>query len=229
MKELEVKRTMRKKQPKFIRHDTKHKKLAKIWRKPKGLHNKVGDNRRGYLTKMSTGWQTPRAVRGMTLAGLLPTRVVRVEELTDLDAKKHCVVVGKVGGKRRIAIIEAASKAGLTIMNGSLDTVKELQEKFEQQTKEKKERSAEKEKKAKAAAAKEKESLEDKAKEEAKTAEKKEEKPTPKKETPKAGPAEKKATPKAEEKEKAPKESKDTAQKPEEKKAAEKQTPKEKQ
>ena len=54
---------MKKKKPKFIRQDA-HKKgrLAKKWRKPKGLQSKMRLCKKGYRKRISKGYKSPKEV-----------------------------------------------------------------------------------------------------------------------------------------------------------------------
>ncbi len=147
---LDVKANLKKKQPKFIRQDAhKKSKLASKWRKPTGLHNKIGDNRKGYRKHLKGGYQTPVVVRGQTKDGLFPVIVTSVN-FEDFDPKVHTLVVsGKLGGKKKAVVIEAGLKAGFTFLNASKERADKIKADFEAQSKSKKERDQEREKKQK--------------------------------------------------------------------------------
>ena len=156
---------------KFIRQDAhKRKKLAKKWRKPIGLHNKMGDNRRGYRKPLKSGYQSPKETRGKNKDGLYPTVVTHERELQELDTKTHAVVIARtLGGKKKIQLINTALEKGFTLQNGSKERAKALEDRFKKQTTEKKEREQEREKKhkelEKEAAKKEAEEAEEKSEE----------------------------------------------------------------
>ncbi len=127
---LEIKATLKRRQPKFVRQEAYKDRLEKKWRTPRGLHSKQKANIKGHPALLAKGYQTPRAVRGMTKQGLMPVRVVRVDELAALDPSRHCVVLGKVGARRAIEIIEAAGEKRLTLQNASPQKASALKDRF---------------------------------------------------------------------------------------------------
>lgn len=139
---MKVKANLKKRQPKFIRQDAhKHKRVKQVWRKPKGLHSKMKDSRKGYRAKLQEGYHTPKAVRGLDKHGLKPTLVATMKELESLDAKTHSVILrGGLGGRKRLAIIEEAHKRKFTITNAKADAAAKIKQQIETQQKEKKER-----------------------------------------------------------------------------------------
>lgn len=125
---LAVKANLKRKQPVFRRQQAAiRKKLKAGWRKPKGLHSKMKDGLRGYPKALRMGYRTPVAVRGMTKHGLFPVRVERPEQLAGLDPKQHALVLGKVGARKKIMIIEQAQKEGFTLTNATQETAARLQ------------------------------------------------------------------------------------------------------
>jgi len=199
---LDVKANLKKKQPAFIRQDAhKRKRLPKVWRSPTGWHNKVGDNKRGYRKHLKGGYQTPKAVRGLNKDGLLPVLVSTLAELSGLDNKTHVVIVsGKLGGKKKVAIINAALAAGFTLQNATKESAAKIEERFKKQSAEKKSREQEREKKhkelekvAEKKEAEEKEEGAEKPAEEEITEKKVEAKPVEEKPVEKKAPAKKKA------------------------------------
>ena len=160
----------RKRKPTFSRQNTGLKsRLSPKWRRPKGLQSKLRLRRKNRGVYVSPGYQSAKAIRGLTRAGLLPIRINSVEKLAKLDAKKHAIVIpATLGFKKQKDIIEAALKVNLVIEN--FKNPKEYLEKKLAELKAKKESKEEKTKKKKAE--------EKKAQE--KAAKKKAEKPAPK-------------------------------------------------
>lgn len=109
----------KRKKPTFLKQDAHRvKRLANNWRKPRGRQSKIRLGFRGYRTLVRVGYGNAKDVRGKTKANLIPTRVHKVADLTNLDPKAHGVIVAAGVSKRnRVAIIEAATKANLTILN----------------------------------------------------------------------------------------------------------------
>lgn len=155
---LKIKATLKKRQPKFIRQDAhKHKRVKQVWRKPKGLHSKMKDSRKGYRAKLQEGYHTPKAVRGLDKHGLKPTHVANAATLADLDPKIHSIIVlGGLGGRKKIALLEEAAKRKFTVLNATADTADKLKSRLQKQHQEKKQKEAEKAQKQKSLEEKEK-------------------------------------------------------------------------
>lgn len=105
--------------PDFIRQDA-HKKLrlAKNWRKPKGLHSKVRENRRGYVSRLKRGYGSPVAVKGLHHSGLKPVLVTHLAQLKKMDkAKQGIFLSGRMGAHKKLVVIQEAEKAGIKILN----------------------------------------------------------------------------------------------------------------
>jgi len=162
--------------PEFIRHDG-HKKmrLAKVWRKPRGIHNKVREHRRGYVRNLTPGYGSPLAVKGFHPKGLFPILITHIAQLKTLDKTRQGVIVSaKVGSRKKLLILQEAEKLHLKILN--LDPAKfkmkiEVQHKEQQELKkqlEEKKKQTEKtlEKKAGKAEEKKEETADEKEKKE---------------------------------------------------------------
>ncbi len=119
MKELlELKKRLNAKRPAFNKTDSyKHKRLTDNWRRPKGIHNKMRHQRWGKAAIVKVGYRNPVAVRHLTLSGLLPVLVYAVSDLQNLDVKKHGVIIGHVGGKLKIKLLDECKKQGLSVIN----------------------------------------------------------------------------------------------------------------
>ena len=150
---LEVKKTLKRRQPTFRRQQAAiRKKLKDGWRKPRGLHSKMKDGIKGHPKSRRMGYRTPVAVRGMTAKGLIPVRIERPEGLAGLDPKTHAIVLGKIGGRKKVLVIEQAVQAGFTLVNASAEKGKAIQALFVAKADEKKAERKEKETKKEKAA-----------------------------------------------------------------------------
>jgi large subunit ribosomal protein L32e len=128
---LKVKATLKRRTPKFLRQDSHKRSMKPGWRAPKGLHSKIGDNRRGYRKGLKAGYQSPAAVRGMNKHGLYPTLVETIAQLDTFDPKTHTLIVsGTLGGRKKLLVIEAAKTKGFTFTNANDKTVALIKEKF---------------------------------------------------------------------------------------------------
>lgn len=149
-KKLEQRKEKKSKKPKFKRHDShKNKKLSGSWRRPRGLQSKLRLGKRGYGRKVSTGWGSPKEVRGLHPSGLEPVNVSNVNDLAGLDKKSQgAVVSSRVGDRKRLAIIKEAKKKDIKILNFDAD---KYASRVEKRLKAQKEEREELEKKRKAA------------------------------------------------------------------------------
>jgi len=119
---LTVKRQLRRTRPVFKRHGAHRKaELSDRWKKPRGLHNKLKDNKRGSGPVVGDGYRTPAAVRGMHISGLQIAHVATVAEVAAVDKATHGVVIARVGAKRQLELIAAAQKAGVRVLNHKAD------------------------------------------------------------------------------------------------------------
>lgn len=141
----------RAKRARFRRHDSHKKaKLSSSWRKPKGLHNKARLQKKGYVRQVKAGHRSPLAVRGLDRNGLEPARIANAGDLAKLDAKQHGVVLSRrLGGKKKIELIEAATKAGFTLLNATQKTAQELKQGWQERHSAKQAEKREREKKHK--------------------------------------------------------------------------------
>lgn len=143
---------MKKKKPLFIKTDA-HKKarLDYKWKKPRGLHNKMRLEKKGYRKKVKEGYKTPSKVRGLSPDGFVPVNVRNNFELKNLNKEIHGVIIsGKVGSKKKVELIEEAKKLGLKIINFNADKkIEQIKTSFEERKTQKKERESEKVEKVK--------------------------------------------------------------------------------
>lgn len=98
---------------KFLRRVwSRHSKLGKgrkkkqVWRRPTGRHNKMRWKRGAYPAVVSIGYkQTDRE------------EMLKVDSLKDLEKieKGQTIIVGKMGKKKKLEVMEAASKKGINV------------------------------------------------------------------------------------------------------------------
>ncbi|MBS3098187.1 50S ribosomal protein L32e [Candidatus Woesearchaeota archaeon] len=178
---LSLRIKIKSKKPKFIRQDA-HKKaeISKKWIRPKGIHSKMRHNFKGYRRSVSSGWGSPKKVRGLHKSGLKMVNIHSLSELERIDKGNEGIIIGKdVGLRKRLLIVKEAANDGIKILNirdvnqfikDSEEQIKKKKEEKIKEGKERKEKIKEKEEKIK-----EKKELVDKIeKEEEKIKEKKE-------------------------------------------------------
>ena len=160
MKELEIRKNLKKKKPFFVRQDYyKKKRLGIKWRKPKGLHSKMRLSRKGYRKTVKVSYGSPKVVRGYDKKGFMRKIVNSFNDLESIDSKKHGAIIGSnVGMRKKILLLKKAKELKITVLNiKDVDaflkkTEEMLKKKAEEKKKlemEKKEKLKEKEKKSK--------------------------------------------------------------------------------
>ncbi|RPH29364.1 50S ribosomal protein L32e, partial [bacterium] len=94
------------------------KKLADVWRKPTGMHNKQRRLLKAKGPMPNSGYGSPAAVRGLHPSGFAEVLVYNPDGLEGLNNETQAIrIAGSVGGKKRAAIQEKAIAAGLKILN----------------------------------------------------------------------------------------------------------------
>lgn len=167
-----LRKKIKAKKPTFLRQDShKNKKLAKVWRRPKGKTNKVRLRIRGYVRLLETGYGSPRDVKGTSPSGKQIRYVSTMSDIAKLNPKTDDVIISKtVGARKKLALIDALKKNKIDIINFDADAfTKQVQERIaaaqqkkEEKKQDKKEKKEEK-KEDKAEDKKKKETQEDKA------------------------------------------------------------------
>lgn len=120
MKELlELRNMLKRKKPRFRGQENYKKvRIKERWRKPKGLNSKVRQNKAGKPAQVSSGYRSPRLVRGLTRDGLRPIMVHCLSDLAKIKSKEEGIVISaNVGTRKKIDIIKEAQKKGMVIIN----------------------------------------------------------------------------------------------------------------
>lgn len=173
---LELREKIKSKKPEFIRQESQRRKtLGRKWRKPKGIHSKMRRKFKGRRKSPSTGYSSPKEIRGFDFSGLKPIYVNSMKDLEKVDAKEEGIILSsRVGLRKKIEIIKKAAEKKIKILNiknteeflkKADEQRKKEKEKREEKTKEKEKKKKEKEKKV---AEKKKEKLSEKLTEEEK-------------------------------------------------------------
>jgi len=94
------------------------RRLKDKWRKPRGEDNKQREHRvdRGALP--SSGYRTPRAVRGYHPCGLREVLVRNVRDLEKVGDGYAVRIASTVGRKKREEILAKAKEMNLKVLNG---------------------------------------------------------------------------------------------------------------
>ncbi len=162
---VKFKKEKKSKNPDFIRQDHhKKKKLAKLWRKPRGIDSKkrlMKNNR----VIVKPGYGTPDELRGYDKEGRKIIYIESIKDISKIDPKKQVAVIArKIGFKKKIEMLKEVKKSEIVLLNiRDIDAyIKRHQEKRKAKKKQKKEEPKKETKK------KEEKSIEDKLSEEEK-------------------------------------------------------------
>ncbi|MGV8162940.1 MAG: eL32 family ribosomal protein [Candidatus Nanoarchaeia archaeon] len=116
---------------KFIRKDThKKKRLALVWRKPKGITNKKRLNRKGHSPNVRPGYGTKDTERGKNKQGLLIVQVSTMDQLNKINPKTEAALISGLGKKKKLEMIAQAEKQKITLANFNAKAYKEQAQKF---------------------------------------------------------------------------------------------------
>ena len=131
---------------KFTRHGYHRKKrLNPRWRRPRGLHNKQRLEHKGATPRVKVGYRSPRATRGKK-NGLEVVQVYNAADVEAIDKKTQGVVIGKVGTKKKIALLQLVQEKKLTLLTGDAqEQLTALKQRYEErkQTREEKRKARE--------------------------------------------------------------------------------------
>lgn len=120
MKELlDLRNRIKKKKPEFIRQDAhKRAEVSFKWRRPKGIHSKMRERRRGHRRCVEIGWGSPRKIKNLDRSGLRIRLVSSVKELEGINPKEEGILIRKSTGlKKRIGLIKKAKEMKIPILN----------------------------------------------------------------------------------------------------------------
>ena len=119
---LEKRNRMKKKKPGFIRKDhNKKRKLGVAWRGARGLHNKQRLRKKGHVKTPSSGYGSPKKVKGTHKSGLFPVLVTELSQLSSLKKDTGVILSSRLGDRKRKIITEEIKKKGLVLLNRDAD------------------------------------------------------------------------------------------------------------
>lgn len=177
---LELRKYMKKKKPDFLRQEAhKKKKLAKNWRRAKGLDSKMRRGLRGYRSLPKVGYASPKKVRGLTKDGLKERVVETLNDLKNVASDELIILSRRLGLRKKVLLLKEIEKTGLEV--GNVEDIpkflKDVEEKLKKKGEEHKKKEEEKKKSKEEALkrAEEKKKEEEKKTEEEKEKKKKEE------------------------------------------------------
>ena len=121
---LRIRAAKKKKQPPFVRVESwRYDRVKESWRHPRGIDSHTREKRKSGIKSPSVGYRTPKAVRGLHPSGLEDILVFHLEELEALDPEIHGIrIAARLGGRKRLSLIEAAEEKGFRVLNYSLES-----------------------------------------------------------------------------------------------------------
>ncbi len=161
---LELRKRIKSNKPTFIRSSAKIKaRVSNIWRKPKGLQNKMRLNKKGYHRVVRHGYGSPTEVKDLDQkTGLYPVVIANKKDLEKIDTKTQAALISStVGVRKKLDLIKFAEEKNIIILQdikkvkASIDKILDVKKKVKKklierkQAKEKKQKKAQQEKKEK--------------------------------------------------------------------------------
>jgi len=107
--------------PQFVRRTwSRYAKLGKgrkkkqVWRRPTGRDNKMRERKRGLPATVKIGYGTDTSKK---------KEIKVVRNLKDLDTlgKNEVIVIGNIGKKKKLAIVEEVKKKGIKVQNENVE------------------------------------------------------------------------------------------------------------
>lgn len=116
---LRLRNLLNRKRPRFLRSLWwKFAKFDEVWRRPRGIDNKIRHKLKGYPPMVSVGYRGPKLVRGLHPTGREITIIYNVSDLEKVDKEKQIVYIASTVGKRkRLEIVKKAQELGIKIAN----------------------------------------------------------------------------------------------------------------
>lgn len=104
---------------KFKRQNShKKKQTPSSWRSPEGHHSNVRKGKKGAANKPNVGYRNSKETRDKHPSGFDEVMVHNTDDLKEIDSETEAArIAGKIGGKKRAAIIEKADEMDVKILN----------------------------------------------------------------------------------------------------------------
>jgi large subunit ribosomal protein L32e len=120
LKELVAKRKqLAERRPKFVRQESwRYVRIHPMWRKPKGVDNKIRRQDKGWPALVRVGYRGPIEARGLHPSGQVEVLVQKPVDLEVLVPGREVARIGRtVGARKRESILSRANELGLRVLN----------------------------------------------------------------------------------------------------------------
>jgi large subunit ribosomal protein L32e len=116
---VEKRKAIAEHRPKFVRQESwRFARLKPMWRKPKGVDNKVRRQDKGAVALVRVGYRGPVASRGLHPSGHYEVPVHRAADLESLVHGRDVARIGStVGARKRAQILARAKELGIRVVN----------------------------------------------------------------------------------------------------------------
>jgi len=116
---IELRKKIKNTRPSFRRVESwRYKRVKDSWRKARGIDSRTRKKQKSGVKSPSVGYRSPKKVRGLHPSGYIEARITTIQDLNNLSKNKHAIKIsGKLGSKKRIALIDICQKRGFKILN----------------------------------------------------------------------------------------------------------------
>ena len=116
---MKLRKKINKKRPSFRRVESwRYKRVKDPWRKARGIDSKTRKKKKSGVRSHSVGYRVPKKVRGLHPSGYEEVRVTTLSDIKNLNNRKHALKIsGKLGTKKRIALVDYCQKRGFKVLN----------------------------------------------------------------------------------------------------------------
>ena len=116
---IELRKKINKKRPSFRRVESwRYVRVTDSWRKARGIDSRTRIKSKSGVKSPSVGYRGPKKTRGLHPSGYEEIRVVTIEDLHDLNNKKHAIKISTtLGVKKRLRLIDYAQSRGFKVLN----------------------------------------------------------------------------------------------------------------
>lgn len=148
---LELRAKIKKKKPNFVERESHHyPRIEAKWRFPRGCSSPIRRQLRGEPALVTTGYGSPREVRGLHSSGLEKVLVHNAAELRNVNPQKQgAVIASGLGNKKRAELLKIAIEKKIRVLNAkdSSKLLAKINGAFSSRKKKKEDRNKEKSKK----------------------------------------------------------------------------------